>query len=209
MFRCDNHSQVLSFRRDDPYTPWTRDIEIPALIHLHSIACVFSRRACHIKEDLAVAQGSVRINFIAHYNLLLAPVINVEVLLVRGEGQTVWTVEVFCYKLDIPVRNPENPAEWQLLSRIIKHFWQPKWRIGEIKRAIGLVDQVVRTVQTFALIAICHHGEISVFFDAHNTTVSVLIDGESPLIVQCQAVRSRLGVLTDVHACIPTLGHVN
>src|ERR1051326_7924324 len=201
---------MLAFGRNDPQAARTRDVQITSLIDLHSVECVFTFSRGHIKEDFAINKTSVRLNFIPHDDLFLCvPVVDVEVLLVWREGESVRASEVSGKQLDsFPIwRDSIHAAVRQFLARVVKEFWKAEWRVGEVKRAIGLVDQIVRAVEPLAVVMIGQDRKLPIFLHADNAAVAVLVDREAPFLIAGETVRSGLAIFADIETAIAALGH--
>src|SRR5262249_37306269 len=62
--------------------------------------------------------------------------------------------------------------------------------VGEVNGAVGLHDDVVRTAESLAVIAIREKSSRSVFFETINSAVGHRGHYESALRIQCEAIRS-------------------
>ena len=78
----------------------------------------------------------------------------------------------------------EDSTVWQFLSRIIKELGQAKGRIGEIERAVGPVDKVVRTVEPLPFILVGKYRECAVVLQTGNSVIAVLVDREASFAVE-------------------------
>src|ERR1041384_4622860 len=85
----------------------------------------------------------------------------------------------------------------------------PMVRVGEVQRTIGFVDEIIGAIQTFALVTICENGELSVFFLPDNTAIPMLVDREPCFLIESEAVRPWLPILSDIKARVAALGHVD
>src|SRR5438034_4768830 len=88
----------------------------------------------------------------------------------------------------------------ELLSRIVIELRQTEGRVCEKERPIGPVDQVIRTVESLALVPVGQHRQLAVLFEPGYAPVTVLVDGESPLAVQSEPVGPWLSVFCDVRS---------
>lgn len=77
-------------------------------------------------------------------------------------------------------------------------FRKPERRICEVKYAVGAIDEIVRTIEPFALITIRQHRNLAIILQPTDAVITVLVDCQSPLQVERQSVRTRLAVLCDV-----------
>src|SRR6266446_8462688 len=102
-----------------------------------------------------------------------------------------------------------DPGEGGLATGIIMELWQSERRIGEKKCAIATIDQIVRRVQTLAIVAVGEDGGEPVLLDADDAPVAVLANGQPALRVNGQAVRAGLAVFANVLTGIAGFGHVN
>jgi hypothetical protein len=78
----------------------------------------------------------------------------------------------------------EYAAEGKLLARIVVEFRQSERRIGEKKRAVGAVHEIVGTVQTLTFILAGEHGDPAVFLHARDPTVAMFVDRQPALGVE-------------------------
>src|SRR5215467_8007366 len=72
---------------------------------------------------------------------------------------------------------------------------KPVWRIGEVKRTIGLVCQIIWAIQLLALIAVCQNRDLGFWVDLlqpPHIPACMTDDSEPTVAVQNHAVRSRL-----------------
>src|SRR5262249_17690396 len=128
-------------------------------------------------------------HLIPHHDLLLViPVAKVEVLFVRRERKTVWASQVRGEELQSAVRPSIYAAERGLFAGVIEGFRQAKRRISEVERSVRFVHEIGRTVEPLALITVCENRQGAIFLETCHASVAVLIDRESILTIQGEAV---------------------
>src|SRR5688572_19901424 len=74
--------QMLPSRRDDPQAAWPGDINVAALVYLHTINGVLAVPAGQVEEEAAVLNPAVRLDLIAMDNFPFIPVADIEIFLV-------------------------------------------------------------------------------------------------------------------------------
>ena len=84
-----------------------------------------------------------------------------------------------------------HAVEGQFLLRVFITFAQTKGRIGEVKGAIGFINEIVRTVEALSLIAIGENGPFSIFFDSYDSAISVSCEDDPALTIERHAIRSK------------------
>src|SRR6516162_6645615 len=95
MLRTDDCPELLTLRRNYPEPARSGKKEVSVLVNLHAVPGIFTRLGGSIKKDFPICQATVRPDFITHDNFLLKiPVIDVQKLLVRGECQSVGSIEI-------------------------------------------------------------------------------------------------------------------
>jgi len=97
-------------------------------------------------------------------------------------------VKSFVTSCSFPFLHCENAAERQFLARVVEKLWQSERRIGEVKCAIAAIHKIVRAVQPFAFKFVRKDGELATGLDTYNPMVSVLIDCQPSLWIECQSV---------------------
>ena len=201
MLGRDDRAEMLACWREDPETSGSGDVDIPTLIDLHAVDRVFARGARHVEEDAAVGERAVRVHVVTHHHfLLLIPVPDVQVLLVRRERQAVRAAQLLADQLELLSRQPKDAAEWQFLARIVGELRQSKRGIGEVQRAVRFVDEIVRAVQSLAFEAIGKDGQRTGLFQTADAVVAMLVDRQASIAVERQAIGAWLSVFADVQA---------
>src|SRR6202044_300987 len=84
-----------------------------------------------------------------------------------------------------------DSRERQLFLGIVAQLTKAKRGIGKIERAVGLVDQIIRTVEALAFVAVGEHGALAVFFYAHDVAIAVRAVGDAALLIQRDAVGTK------------------
>src|SRR5947209_13046671 len=56
---------------------------------------------------------------------------------------------------------------------------------------------------------ISQHSQLAILFHTDDTSIAVLVDRESPLIIECQSVGAGLAIFANIHAAIAGLRHEN
>ena len=83
-----------------------------------------------------------------------------------------------------------------------KGFGKAKRRISKEQRAVRSIDKIVWTVEPLALITVSENGLRAIFLVMHDAMIAVLVNRESSLRIERQAIRTRLAVLGNVGTMI-------
>ena len=59
--RRDDRAEVFAFRRDDPKSAGSRNVQIAFLIDLDAVESVFAGRAREIEEEFSILQRAIRL----------------------------------------------------------------------------------------------------------------------------------------------------
>src|SRR5262245_57165160 len=125
-FRTANGAQMSPVGRENPYAARPGDEQIAITIDFHSVERLLAWRRRHVEEDGAVLQAAVGGDLIPHHHLLRGvPVGHIEVALVRRERDAVRPGEIPCHEPQLSIREPEYPAETQVLTWIVEGLRQP------------------------------------------------------------------------------------
>src|SRR6266481_5175881 len=210
MLWADNRAQMLALRGDNPQTTGARHVKIALLIDLHPVERVLAFSRPHIEEDFSVRQRSIRLYLVPHDDLfLLIPVVYVEVLLVGRKCKPIRATQFVGQQLDLfPVsRYAEDTAVGQFFSWIVEELRESERRVGEIQRSVGLVDEVIGTVEPLSFVAVGQHRKLPVLFHANDPTIAVLVDGEPSLLIERETVGTGLTIFANVHPTVAAFGH--
>src|SRR5581483_11432263 len=90
-------------------------------------------------------------------------------------------------------------------ARIVEKLWQAEWRIGEIKRAIAAINEIVGAVEPLAFKFVRQHRQSAIGLEAHNATIPVLVYGEATFPIKRQPIRPGLTVLCNVRTFVTAL----
>src|SRR5205823_2166744 len=86
---------MFALGRNNPEAAGSRYVQISLLINLHAVECVFALGRGHVEKDFSVRQSAIGVHFVSHDDLLLSvPIVDVEVLLIWREGQTVRSLQI-------------------------------------------------------------------------------------------------------------------
>ena len=97
---------------------------------------------------------------------------DVERLLVRREGEAVRRVQLLRQQGERAVgAEAVHALEGEFLLRIVPAIRQAVRRIGEVQRAGGVVDEVVRAVQTLAVVLVREARDLPVRLQARDAAV--------------------------------------
>src|SRR5438445_2301165 len=93
---------MFALGRNNPEAAGSRYIKVALLINLHAVECVFTLSRRHVEKDFSVRQSAIGVHFVSHDDLLLSvPIVDVEVLLIWREGQTVRSLQIGGQQLDL------------------------------------------------------------------------------------------------------------
>src|SRR5437868_4518851 len=174
---------MFALGRNNPEAAGSRYVQISLLINLHAVECVFALGRGHVEKDFSVRQSAIGVHFVSHDDLLLSvPIVDVEVLLIWREGQTVRSLQIGGQQLDLLAiwRDAEYTAVGQFFTWIIEELRQPKRWIGEIQRSIRLVDEIVGTVEPPPFIAISEDCELAILLHTNHATTLPIENHRSP-----------------------------
>jgi hypothetical protein len=90
---------------------------------------------------------------------------------------------------NFPLTSRYTPANGNSFFRIIRQL-ATEGGIREIQGAVGLANQVVRTVEAFAFETLRGKRALAVLFEPHHVLVAVRAVCDAPLLIQRDAVRS-------------------
>src|SRR5262249_43411180 len=111
--------------------------KISLLVDLDPIQRIFAFSMGHVEEEPAIRKGPVSTDLIAHDDFLVViPVADIEIFLVRREGNTIGTLEIGAHQLQFSFVEAEDAAVGQFLSRVAIEFGKSKRRVSEEQRPI-------------------------------------------------------------------------
>src|SRR5688572_2431293 len=198
---------MLAGGRKDPQPSRARDVHIPQPIDLDAVYRVLAWCGRHVEEDAAPRQRSIGAHVVPHHDLLLLiPIPDVEVLLVWRERQAVGPTQNGAEQLQLAVGEPEYARERQLPAWIVGELWQAERGIGEVKRTIGLVNEVVRAVQASAVEPVRQNRQRARLLETGDAAIAMLVDRQPAFAVERETIRPRLSIFADVEAGVPALG---
>src|SRR5690242_3380400 len=77
--------------------------------------------------------------------------------------------------------------------------------VCEIERPVGLVHEIIGTVEPFALIALGQHGQRAIALESRDTAVAGFADGQSSLRIKRKAIRADVRAGRPVGAVITAM----
>src|SRR5437879_13820612 len=93
---------MFALGRNNPEAAGSRYVQISLLINLHAVECVFTLSRRHVEKDFSVRQSAIGVHFVSHDDLLLSvPIVDVEVLLIWRDGQTVRSLQIRGEQIDL------------------------------------------------------------------------------------------------------------
>ena len=118
--------------------------------------------------------------------------VHVERLFVGRKGDAIRVAQLGGEQRDFPAGEPIHPAEGEFLDRRLLPLGQAIRRVGEKDVAVLRDGQVVRTVETLAVVAVGERGFFPVLFQPRDPPHTVLAKDQPPLGIARETVRSRL-----------------
>ena len=171
--RNQNRAQRFTPGRKDPYASRSRGVYISFCIHLHPIRRSRSWIRSQVIEDLRVCQRTILLHAIPHPQPLRLRIVDIEIFLVRRKRNAIRPRQVLDQQLQLIARRRGpgrlikrlryaiHAIHLQLLDRVaVTLRRQPIGRISKVKRPVGLVNQIIRTIKFLALIRVRQHRDL-------------------------------------------------
>src|SRR6185295_11667767 len=101
---------------------------------------------------------------------------------VRRKGEPVWRVQLLRQQRERAVgAETVHALEGEFLLLVVPAIRQAVWRIGEVERTRRVIDEVVRAVQTLAVVLIREARDLAVRLQARDAPAAVLAHHEAAL----------------------------
>src|ERR1700676_4921636 len=113
-------------------------------------------------------------------------------LFIWRESETVGT-KILGKQLELPILQQVNACEGEFLLGVIVSVSKTGCRIGKVKRPVGLVDKVVGTIKSFALVLARQHGAPAILFQSDHLAIAMRTIDDSAMRVQRDSVGTKKG----------------
>src|SRR5712671_4103411 len=185
-------AEMFALRRDDPHAAGSGFVKIALGVDAQAIGDTALGVAAHVDEQFAVGKRAVGTHLIA-VDVIFAAGIDVEIFLVRREGETIDGRHVVDDLRHLAVLPAVNPHDSHFAAGIVFALPEGAERVGEIDAAVALDHDIVGSAEAFALEFIRQHGACAIVFNPHNRTPRKGRDHDAALAVNRQTVGAQHG----------------
>src|SRR5882724_5841074 len=152
---------MLALRRNNPDPTGRRFVEVPLAVDSQAVGNAGSRIFADVDEHHAVDERAVRLDLVT-LDELVAAAVRIEIFFIRRKGDSVGVRYIRDHPAHLAVPEHVNPAEIQLLLRILFPETEAAESVREINRPVLFHDDVVGAAEALSLVAIGENGALAV-----------------------------------------------